>query len=238
MKKNIKSFVPAWILKWYRSKNNNKNLKTSKFGNLNTNEVFTEIYKNNYWKSSESKSGTGSEIIQTELLINELDKLLIKLNIESVLDLPCGDFKWMQKVDLSNINYLGADIVEELIRSNINIYCKESQNIKFQVLNLITDSLPKMDLIIVRDCLVHLPYKDIFAAIKNIKSSGSKYLLTTTFTKHNSNQDIDTGDWRRINLNKKPFNFSKPILIINENCTEDGGIYNDKSMALWDISTL
>jgi hypothetical protein len=37
-------------------------------------------------------------------------------------------------------------------------------------------------------------------------------------------------------LQEKPFNFSSPILVINENCTEGDGEYKDKSMALWDIS--
>jgi hypothetical protein len=91
-------------------------------------------------------------------------------------------------------------------------------------------------MIIVRDCLVHLSYEDINSAIKNIKSSGSKYLLTTTFTNYHLNHDIVTGDWRPLNLQEKPFNFSSPILVINENCTEGNGEYKDKSMAMWDIS--
>lgn len=229
MKKLMKKFIPDWLLRWYRNRN------SSKFRNMSTNEVFTEIYKSNHWKSSESISGTGSEIKQTESLINDLDKLLTDMNIVSVLDLPCGDFKWMQKVDLSKIDYVGADIVEELIKNNIKQY-KERENLKFIVLNLITDPLPKSDMIIVRDCLVHLSYEDINSAIKNIKSSGSKYLLTTTFTDYHLNHDIVTGDWRPLNLQEKPFNFSSPILVINENCTEGNGEYKDKSMALWDIS--
>jgi hypothetical protein len=229
MKKLMKKFIPDWLLRWYRNRN------SSKFRNMSTNEVFTGIYKSNHWKSSESISGTGSEIKQTESLINDLDKLLTDMNIVSVLDLPCGDFKWMQKVDLSKIDYVGADIVEELIKNNIKQY-KERENLKFIVLNLITDPLPKSDMIIVRDCLVHLSYEDINSAIKNIKSSGSKYLLTTTFTNYHLNHDIVTGDWRPLNLQEKPFNFSSPILVINENCTEGNGEYKDKSMAMWDIS--
>jgi hypothetical protein len=159
------------------------------------------------------------------------------MNIKSVLDLPCGDFNWMQRVDMSNVEYIGGDIVEDLIKSNIKQY-KERENITFQVLNLITDTLPKSDLIFARDCLVHLPFKEVNSAINNIKSSGSKYLLTTTFTNRKKNNDIVTGDWRPLNLQEKPFNFPTPILIINENCTENNGQYNDKSMALWDISKL
>lgn len=231
MKKIIKKFIPDWLLRTYRNRN------ISMFRSMSTKEVFTEIYNSNHWKSPESISGTGSEFKQTESLIHDLGKLLTDMNIKSVLDLPCGDFKWMQKVDLSEIDYVGADIVEELIKNNIRQY-KKRGNLKFKVLNLINDPLPKKDLIIVRDCLVHLSYEDINSAIKNIKSSGSKYLLTTTFTNHNLNYDIVTGDWRPLNLQEKPFNFSPPILIINENCTESNGEYKDKSMALWAISKI
>jgi hypothetical protein len=50
------------MIKWYRN--------NSKFRNMNTKEVFAEIHSSNYWKSSESISGGGSEINQTETLIN------------------------------------------------------------------------------------------------------------------------------------------------------------------------
>ena len=200
-------------------------------------KTFTEIYKKNYWNSSESISGTGSESIQTQILISKLPALLKEYNIKRILDLPCGDFNWMRNIDLSDFNYTGGDIVEELIKKNKKIYL-EQPNYKFIVIDLITDPLPASDLIIVRDCLVHLSYDNIKQAIKNIKSSGCKYLLTTTFTDKNENKDIITGDWRPLNLEKPPFCFPAPILIINENCTEVNGIYNDKSMALWEINKL
>ncbi|MEO6490246.1 MAG: hypothetical protein ABIO04_09925, partial [Ferruginibacter sp.] len=111
-------------------------------------------------------------------------------------------------------------------------------NFKFQVLDLIIDQLPQSDIIINRDCLVHLSFADIFSALKNIKSSGCKYLLTTTFTDHPKNTDIITGSWRTINLQQPPFNFPIPLLMINENCTESNGDYKDKSMGLWEISKI
>lgn len=233
MKKLIKKIITAWVLKWYR----NRNRQVSKFKNKPTNEVFMEIYKKNYWKSSESISGTGSELEQTKSLRKDLEKILNNMKITSILDIPCGDFKWMQKVDLSKIDYIGADIVEELIKNNKEQY-KEKNNFKFIVLDLIKEPLPKSDIIIIRDCLVHFSYADIFTAINNIKSSGCKYLFTTTFTNHHLNSDITTGDWRVINLQEKPFNLPSPILLINENCTEGNGEYKDKSMALWKLSEI
>ena len=57
-------------------------------------------------------------------------------------------------------------------------------------MDLINDDLPKVDLIIVRDCLVHFSNKDIFKAIENIKQSKSKYLLVTTFSDLKKNENI------------------------------------------------
>ena len=125
MKKLIRKLIPNWLLVKYKTKNK----YNSKFREMNTNEVFTDIYKSNHWESTESISGTGSEIKQTESLVIELNKLLKNINATSVLDLPCGDFKWMQKVDLLNIKYIGADIVEELINTN-KIQYEEMKNIE------------------------------------------------------------------------------------------------------------
>lgn len=235
MKKLLKRLLPDGLLRWYKSRKGLKNI--AKFRTMSTKEVFTEVYNSKHWRSSESISGAGSEMKQTQSLISDLNQLLKDLNIGSVLDIPCGDFNWMQRVDLSKIDYIGADIVDELIHRNIRRY-SERENLTFKVLNLITDPLPKSDLIIVRDCLVHFSYIDMMNALQNIKLSGSKYLLTTTFTNHHLNQDIVTGDWRPLNLQEKPFHFPAPIVIINENCTEENGAYRDKSMALWEVSKL
>lgn len=89
---------------------------------MSTKDVFTEIYKNNYWNSNESIYGEGSQIDQTKSLIIDLEKLFFEMDIKSVLDIPCGDFKWMQLIDFSKIAYIGADIVEELIISNKKLH--------------------------------------------------------------------------------------------------------------------
>jgi hypothetical protein len=209
------------------------------FKKKNPKEIFTNIYNSNHWKSKESVSGAGSEKIQTNSLILDLTKLFTKYNIKSILDIPCGDFNWMKDVDLCGASYIGADIVENLIESNRKIFETDEIIIsKFEVLNLISDTLPKTDIIINRDCLVHLSFEDCKNAIINIKLSKSKYLLTTTFTNRLINKDIVTGDWRTLNLQLAPFNFPPPLFIINEGCTEGNGAFTDKSMALYEISML
>jgi hypothetical protein len=95
-----------------------------------------------------------------------------------------------------------------------------------------------VDLIMVRDCLVHLPTEDIFKALNNIKNSGSKYLLTTNFiwNHQEDNQDISVGQWRRINLQKNPYNFKYPERIIVEGNIQSND--RDKTMSLWYIKDI
>ena len=192
-------------------------------------DIFTRIYQGNLWNSTESKSGTGSELKQTALLIGGLSILIHQLNIRSILDVPCGDFNWMDRVELNGIEYHGGDVVRQIVQDN-----KIKYGDYFKVIDLVIDPLPAADLLICRDCLVHFSYEDIRLAIENIMKSGCKYLLTTTFPKH-QNRDIVTGEWRPINLQAEPFSFPDPILIINEGCNEFDGLFSDKSMALWKI---
>jgi len=229
---SIRKVLPVKWLTWY------SNLKVSNFKDKSAKDVFTDIYTNkSFWGGAESVSGSGSDYSSTKSLIGDLDKLLVDLKISSVLDIPCGDFNWMYKVDYKNVKYLGADIVEDLIKINSEKY-KDNDTFNFKVLNLIEDALPKSDLVIVRDCFVHLSFDNVYHSIKNIKASGSKYLLTTSFPDHPSNLDIITGGWRTLNFQEKPFNFPKPVLVINENYQGSNGMYPDKSMNLYEIDKI
>ena len=204
-------------------------------------DVFSSIKEKNIWGSSESLSGPGSENNQTQVLESELPDFFKTYNINSVLDIPCGDFNWMKNVIFPyvrehELKYIGADIVDSLIKDNLAKY--SSEHIDFLKLNLITDELPKTDLIFVRDCFVHLSYKDIQKAMHNIKKSGSKYLMSTTFTSHHDNHNIPNGDWRPINLQDAPFNFPEPEYVLIEKCTHGDGAYQDKAMGMWRIEVL
>jgi len=84
---------------------------------------FTWIYKNNYWQSKESVSGTGSTLKSTENLRKELPKLIRQLSIKTVFDAPCGDFNWMKHLlPTINVSYIGGDIVRPLIDSHNEKY--------------------------------------------------------------------------------------------------------------------
>src|SRR4029453_1207153 len=91
------------------------------------------------------------------------------------------------------------------------------------------------DLGLCRDCLVHLSFENIGRAIDNIRVSGARYLLTTTFLDHEVNGDIEDGDWRMLNLEREPFNLPPPVDVLVEHCEEGDGAYADKALGLWEL---
>ncbi len=196
---------------------------------------FTEIHDKNLFFGTDSISGTGSDMIQTEVISKEIPKLLERYNIRIFVDAPCGDFHWMQHVQFNKIKYIGLDIVDELIEKNNKKYANEFR--AFYVKNIVTDKMPDADLIMIRDCWVHLSNSDVKECVKNLKSSDIKYLLTTSFTEMKLNEDL-TQIWRPLNLELEPFSFPEPTEVINERCLENNGIFKDKSLILWEISQL
>jgi hypothetical protein len=198
-------------------------------------EVFREIYSRNAWRGIESVSGPGSDSTQTRLIEERLPELWQQYGVRRLVDVPCGDFRWMKRVVSHLSDYLGLDVVVDLIAHNAEY---ESAHIKFLHADIISSPIPRADMILCRDCLVHLPLRAIQLAIENVKRSGSTYLLTTTFPLHDDNEDIAIGDWRTLNLQRPPFSFPVPLALINEGCTEWNGDYADKSLALWKIADL
>jgi len=231
LKKFLSKLVPAPIMSKYVFMKKNR-----KWKNKSAEEVFTTIYKNNAWGGHQSVSGRGSDDDQTGVIAREIPEFLAKLNIKSMLDIPCGDFHWMKNVDLGNVKYTGADIVADLVANNNKDF--RSETISFEQLNLIAGPLPQVDLIFCRDCLVHFSYDNIISALNTVVDSNSAYLATTSFNSRSSNQDISTGNWRPLNLLSAPFNFPKPTIEVDEKCIEGNGAYADKTISIWKVSEI
>lgn len=198
--------------------------------------AFERIVLENRWRDPESLSGGGSNLRQTETLRVELPLLLSRIGAHALLDAPCGDFNWMRHVDLGPLSYTGVDVVAPLIERCQRTYGGPTR--QFLVRDILVDPLPPADVIMSRDCLVHLSYEHIAAALRNFRRSGATFLLTTTYTSRKRNWDIVTGSWRPLNLQERPFNFPPPANVIVENSTEFEGDFADKSLALWRLDSL
>ncbi|MGO6755255.1 glycosyltransferase [Rhizobium ruizarguesonis] len=204
--------------------------------NLPLKEKFSEVYTQNIFGGVDSRSGAGSDLMQTEVIRTEIPGILQRYGVKSMLDAPCGDWFWMQHVHLGVERYIGVDIVDALIEKNRTLFAKDG--VEFASVDLSKDKLPSVDLIFSRDCLVHLSYADALKILRNFKASDAVYLLTTTFTDRNSNEDLGDGFWRPLNLRLAPFNFPAPLELVNEKCTEGGDAFADKSIALWRFDDL
>lgn len=192
-------------------------------------QVFTEIYRKNAWRSAESVSGLGSALEQTVVIRRELPALVREFGWRSMLDLPCGDFHWLSRVQL-DLDYLGADVVEELVLHNQARHGRDGR--RFVKLDLLADALPAADLVLCRDCLVHFSHADVRRALANLRASGSRFLLTTTHVHAQGNRDIPTGAFWPLDLQAPPFLLPRPIRLIDEHCTHRGSL-GEKCLGLW-----
>jgi SAM-dependent methyltransferase len=205
-------------------------------GNLSLSD-FEKIYHMGLFGSKESRSGTGSTMEQTTHIRAALAQLFEQLGVKTLLDVPCGDFHWMRHVNMPHMHYIGGDIVADMVKKNNEDF--GSENVEFRLMDITTDHLPKADIILCRDCIVHLKLEDGVRAIQNFKRSGAKYLLATTFPDHVKNSD-DFRYWRTVNLETAPFNLPQPLRIISEKNTEIhlGESYPDKSLGLWQLQDI
>ena len=187
--------------------------------------VFNSIYKSNYWNKSkifnsdiQSYSGPGSipNSTQTNSLIKNLEKFFLHNNIKKILDAPCGDCAWVEKIFKLNIQYTGIDIVNELILTNKEKF-KKNKNVNFYCEDLTEyDKFDNYDFILLRDFFIHLPLKTIENILINLKKSNCKYFAFNNYENININKEISTGQHRKINLTEKPFNLEKPFTKIQE----------------------
>jgi hypothetical protein len=121
----------------------------------------------------------------------------------------------MSHVDLSDIEYLGADIVPEVIEELQRRYAGPGR--RFVCLDAVSDPLPKADAVLCRAFFIHLPNALVRRVLANIKASGARWLLASTMPSVMENVELKvTGSFRPLNLEIAPFNFSPPIARIEE----------------------
>ena len=125
---------------------------------------FDNVFKRNLFQGQSSKSGIGSSTEQTHEIARLIPELIFNLKIKTILDLPCGDLEWMSNVNLGDAKYLGADVAPALILQLQTRFPDRN----FQRINVVKDSIPKVDLIFCRDLSVHLSNRAIRSSIKKI----------------------------------------------------------------------
>jgi hypothetical protein len=176
-------------------------------------ETFNKIYENGLWNDRRTdipKSGPGSSLANTVKFRDFFDTFCETKQIESVLDIGCGDLTWMPLTKtFQTKEYTGIDIVKTLVDSHSIKYPQH----KFFCLDAVTEPLPYSEVICIRDVLFHLPIEDIQTLLEKIRC---KYLFATSCRNDVNDNIFDRYHYRRLNLTKQPFNMTNPIASIYE----------------------
>jgi hypothetical protein len=197
--------------------------------------IFSKIFRTNRWGSAESVSGPGAELRQTREVRGAVARLLVEHHIRTVVDAGCGDFNWMRHVPgISKLDwYMGLDVVSDLVERNQQQY--GCGRVSFRHADITRDALPAADLVICRDCMVHLSTPDALALLAAITHSGSSYLLATTYPQVTDNHDTADGQWRPLNLQVPPFGMPEPIEFIDTEFTDNGRFHPGNGLGLWHL---
>lgn len=180
---------------------------------------FSRIYRNHTW-SGKSLSGPGSELNRTKRYVRLVNNVLAdsKYNIQSIVELGCGDWMFSKTINWGNRIYTGIDIVPELVDRLNRAYRSDSKN--FLCLNFLNHDPPSADLLIIKDVLQHLSNESVTQFLTTclplyryalITNDYSRYFVTlngkipsiTSFTVKNS-ETYDGGS-RPLDLSVAPF---------------------------------
>jgi SAM-dependent methyltransferase len=196
-------------------------------------DVFDYIYREGVWlneRADGARSGAGSSAASVAELKAELPTALRQLGVSSLLDVGCGEFGWLQDLD-DRISYTGVDIVPSVIDANQQRYGRPNR--LFRVLDAVEEPLPTADAVLCREVLFHLSFADAARLIANVKRSAATYFLATTDVATSVNSDIRTGDFRIINLRKRPFKFPDPTVAVRDDAIMPGRV-----IGAWPVADL
>jgi SAM-dependent methyltransferase len=184
---------------------------------------FEYAYASRYWvggRDDGPPSGWGSSLEATGL-----PRLLKELRATSLLDIGCGDFTWMQELELP-CRYIGADIVPALIAEHRQRFAGPSR--EFIVLDACEEPLPAADIVLCREVLFHLCFADMCKLVDHVRASGARYLLATTNPNVAVNVDIPTGEHSDRNLAIAPLKLGKP-----ERALADDAVAAGRVLGVW-----
>ena len=155
---------------------------------------------------------------------------VISLNIDSMFDGACGDFRWMYVLqkDLYNkykrkIKYWGNDIVYNVVKHHQKRYHKSYLNLTFSNFDLTNcskwPSNNQVSLIFIRKALQHNAIQDVMKILKCADKSSAKWLLVNSYDTTIKNKQILAGEMAYHHLSIEPFNLPPPFAIYDETNT-------------------
>ena len=173
-------------------------------------EIMSATYKTNAWGAKASRSGPSATLEKTAQIRPALQSFLKSENISSILDIGCGDWTWMQMMDLSGIQYKGIEIVEDCVKA---LQKHSASSVEFEQGNILAMPPTPTDLWLARDVCNLWSYADCILFFELFVASESTFLAITSL-QTTENKDGPTGTWRPLNLRSAPFILPEPVHIL------------------------
>lgn len=161
-------------------------------------EIFNSIYLNSVWGGD---SGAGSRKENTGEYRKFLHSFIKTKEIKTIADLGIGDFQLYNDMGFSNlypdVKLQGYDI-STVVLKRTQVYSNE--NITFS-LGDARKVKPQVDLVIIKDVMIHWSNKDIDEFCQDLPKS--KYIIVSHDIKGDPNEDIVAGKFRAFDFQKK-----------------------------------
>lgn len=180
-----------------------------------TKDAMEQVYAMKLWGGNQSGfySGDGSHAPSlVDPYLNAVISFLTSFESPlTVCDLGCGDFNIGQELVRHTKEYLGIDIVPDLIARNKVKF--KTENLSFNCLDIAMDDLPAADCVIIRQVLQHLSNREVLDVVQ--KLTKYQYIILTEHIPQGDfepNKDIISGQGIRlkkqsgVNLLAPPFN--------------------------------
>jgi SAM-dependent methyltransferase len=154
-------------------------------------QAFQAVYQEQLWGRGSGPGSSPANTIEYRAFVG-------------VTDLGCGDWQFSHLIDWSQIEYLGLDIVPEIVAQNRSRF--DEANLRFEEFTGV-EKLPGGDLLLSKEVFQHLPNQTIAEYLGVIRKKYRFALLTNSIEPTGSvNVNISAGGYRPVRLWNAPFN--------------------------------
>ena len=161
--------------------------------------TFSEIYARGVWRGG---SGAVSNVENAVLYAAYLQHLIRKPGVRSIVDLGCGDWRFTKHIDFGNCDYLGVNIVQDVVERNQAAY--GTARVRFVCSDITKFEIPACDLLVSKDVLQHLSNAHVQKVLTRMAVAQTA-LVTNDF--HPVNRDCGDDDTRPLDPTAPPFHW-------------------------------
>lgn len=126
---------------------------------MDRSDAFTSIYARGAWGDGMSASGPGSDPEISRPYVDLVQSLIANEGIASVVDLGHGDWQMWPVEAFSDVSYQGFDVARGLSEAVTLQFGTADRHFEFG--DCVTMEIPRAQLVLCKDVLMHLPNKDV-----------------------------------------------------------------------------